>query len=453
MNKFIYTALIAGSVAVSSCTTDDLNPALEQQKESENAFQTVGDMEGVLKGMYNRMTGSAYYGRDYLVTNEVRTPNTWSNGSSGRFVTQAGFDQGAGGMFIWSDAYEAIASANILIGVDIETLEGDKAYARHMQGQAYAVRALVHFDLLKTYGQQHTGGNLGVPYVSEFKGEDLLPARGTIDENVAAIMSDLQTAFDMMDENFFDSSKEFISKYVAPALESRVALYFGMWEEARDAAKIVIDSNKYSVIPADQFVSSFATDGGANSIFELAYSDVDNPGSNSMEYIYRGCTYGDISVAQNAFDNLYESDDDVRTEILGTETCGEEVLLRNLGKFPDRGSNINVIRYEEVVLNYGEALMELGEGDPLQWLNMIPENRNADTYAAATKENFIEERREEFIFEGLHYWDLLRTGQDIVRQEGQPVNIPYGDHRLAYPIPLAELDANSNLVQNPGYSS
>jgi len=87
------------------------------------------------------------------------------------------------------------------------------------------------------------------------------------------------------------------------------------------------------------------------------------------------------------------------------------------------------------------------------WLNKVPENRNANTYTAVTKENIIEERREEFIFEGLYYWDLLRTGKAIVRlQADQPVNIPYGDHRLAYPIPFAELDANSNIVQNSGYS-
>jgi hypothetical protein len=451
LNKFVCTALIAGSVAVSSCTTDDLNPTLAQQKEDQNAFSNVDDMEGVLKGMYNRLTPAAYYGRDYLVTNEARTPNIWANGSSGRFVTQASFSQGATGLYFWDNAYAAIATANILIGLDVETLEGDLDYARHMQGQAYAVRALAHFDLLKTFGQQHTGGNLGVPYITEFKGEDLLPARGTVEDNKNAIYADLEQAYQIMDESFFDSSKEFVSKYVAPALESRVAVYFGDWERARDAADLVIESGKYSVVAADQFIESFATDGGVNSIFELAYRDTDNPGSDSMEYIYRGCSYGDISVTQNTFDNLYESDSDVRTNVFGTETCGDDEFLRNIGKFPSRSSNINVIRYEEVVLNYAEALYELGEGDPLQWLNMIPEHRNADTYSTVTKENILEERREEFIFEGLYYWDLLRTEQDIVRSEGQVINIPYGDPRTAWPIPLSELDANSNIVQNPGY--
>lgn len=463
MNKFIYSVLIAGSVAVSSCTTDDLDPSLNQSKEGDEAIQTVSDLEGVLKGTYEMFTQSDYYGRDYLVTNEVRTPNTWSNGNSGRFTTQATFKQTANGLFIWDPAYETIASANVIINTDLSTLTGaggteaDLDYARHLQGQAYAIRALAHFDLLKVYGQQHVGGNLGVPYMTEFKGDNEIPSRNTIEENISMILADFNTAYDMMGD--FGMPNTYMGKYAAPALASRAAVYFAsinndqsMWEVARDQAKLVIDSGDFNIVDADNFVPSF-TDGGTdtNSIFELAFSGTDNLSSNSMEYIYLGCTYGDISVTDEAFNSLYESTDDVRTNLLATEDCDGDILLRGL-KFSDRNHNIIVVRYEEVVLNYAEALFELGEGDPLTWLNMIPQNRNADVYAAVTQDNIIEERREEFIFEGLYYWDLLRTGQDIVRTEtAQPINIPYGDPRLAYPIPNAELDANSNIEQNPGY--
>lgn len=454
LNKIVYTVLIAGSVAVSSCTTSDLDPTLAQEKEAANAFKNVQDLEGALKGMYNRMTGSAYYGRDYIVTNEVRTPNVWANGKSGRFVTEATLNYGPNNGYIWDAAYSVIAVANLIIGIDVSTLEGDQDYAKHIQGQAYAARALAHFDLLKTYGQQYVegGSNLGVPYITEFKGENEIPARNTVSENITAIMADLDTAYSMMSEDFFDSSKEFMSKYTAPAIAARVAAQFGMWEDARDYAKIVIDSGKYSIVSAENLGAAWESDSAPNSIFELAYSDTDNAGINGLSYIYRGTSYGDISVTQDVFDNLYEGDD-VRADLLGTETVSGNVRLRNLGKYTGFASNIPVIRYEEIVLIYAEALFELGEGDPLMWLNKIPENRNADTYDVVTKENILEERREEFLFEGLYYWDLLRTGQDIIRlQTDQPINIPFGDHRLAFPIPFVELDANSNITQNPGYA-
>lgn len=456
MNKIVYTFLIAGSVAISSCTTDDLNPSLEQNKESADAIETSADLEGLIKGAYNRMTSSAYYGRDYIVTNEVRTPNTWANGRSGRFTTEGNFAYNANGLYIWAQAYSVIASANIIINADVENLtdaneNGD--YARHLQGQAYAIRALAHFDLLKVYGQEHIEGNLGVPYITEFKGDDEIPARGTIEENRAMLFSDVQTAFDLMSEDFFDNSREFMSKYTAKAIESRMAVWFEMWEVARDASLQVIESGRYSIVPADQFVASFASGNAQNSIFELAFSDVDNAGINGLEYIYRGASYGDISVTPNAFNNLYEGND-VRADVFGTETVGSNVRLRNMGKYPSRASNVPIIRYEEVILNYAEALMELGDADAVNWLNMIPENRNAPTYDAATVENILEERRKEFLFEGLYYWDLQRRQLDIeMIDEEQNIDsaIPYGDHRRVHPIPRAEVDANSNIVQNPGY--
>lgn len=459
MNKIVYTMLIAGSVAVTSCTTDDLNPSLEQNKEGADAIGQSSDLYSLLQGAYNRLTASAYYGRDYIVTSEVRTPNTWANGRSGRFTTEGAFLYSPNGLFIWGSAYGVIASANVIINADVDALSdaSDNAdYARHLQGQAYAIRALAHFDLLKTYGQEHVEGDLGVPYVTEYKGDDVIPARNTIAENKASIYADLEMAFELMSEaGVYTQDKTRLSKYGAKALESRVGTWFGDWEVVRDASMEVIESGLYQIISADQFVSSFDGANAQNSIFELAYNDTDNEGINGLEYIYRGTSYGDISVTPNAFNTLY-GEGDVRADILGTEQVGANLRLRNMGKYPDRSSNVPIFRYEEVILNLAEALMNLGEtGDALTYLNMIPENRNAETYSEATIENILLERRKEFIFEGLYYWDLQRLQLDIeVLDAEQNIDetIPYGDFRRVHPIANAELDANSNIVQNPGYN-
>ncbi|MGA8855494.1 MAG: RagB/SusD family nutrient uptake outer membrane protein [Christiangramia sp.] len=458
MNKFYGMILMVALLAMGSCSTEDLDPTLDQQKEEGDAIAMVSDLEALLKGGYNRMSSAGYYGRDYLVTNEVRTPNVFSNGNSGRFTTQAAFEQLPNGIYIWDNAYGVIAIANVIIGTDLSTLEGDEATGKHIQGQAYAMRALAHYDLLLTYGQQYVGGDLGVPYIKEFKGDNDIPSRESVDSNIENIMSDLQMAYDLMDGGSFNSglisSKEFMSKYTAKALESRVAVQFEMWEEARDAAEIVINSGNYSIVPASDYVSSFDVDGGSNSIFEIAQSDVDYPGSDRIDFIYRGLTYGDIEVIPAVLDIYPEAD--VRNDILGIELdrSGAE-MLRNFGKYPNIAANIIVIRYEEVVLNYAEALYELGETDEaLEWLNMLATNRNLAEYSTVTKEDILSERRRELIFEGLYYWDLLRTGSDIEKVsplQNISETIPFGDYRLAYPIPLSEIDANSNMEQNPGY--
>ncbi|UZR96261.1 RagB/SusD family nutrient uptake outer membrane protein [Chondrinema litorale] len=112
------------------------------------------------------------------------------------------------------------------------------------------------------------------------------------------------------------------------------------------------------------------------------------------------------------------------------------------------------MRYEEVVLLYAESLVELGDASALSVLNQIPTNRNAELYTEATKANVLLERRKELCFEGFRFNDLARTGNDIplvdaIRQtHGGP---EYGSYNYAFAIPVSELDANSNMVQNKNY--
>ena len=104
----------------------------------------------------------------------------------------------------------------------------------------------------------------------------------------------------MMNKDF-DTSKVFVSKYSAKALESRVAIYFGDWERARDAAKEVIDNGG--------FVSNWTIKENTNSIFELAFASDDALSSNSLQYIYRfpgdaPAGYGDVEVESSVINSF-----------------------------------------------------------------------------------------------------------------------------------------------------
>ena len=114
-------------------------------------------------------------------------------------------------------------------------------------------------------------------------------------------------------------------------------------------------------------------------------------------------------------------------------------MLRNIGKYPNNQGydNIPLIRYEEVILNYAEALYEINNADPeaLTQLNLIPSNRGASLYTEVTKDNLMTERRKELMFEGFRFDDLLRTGSDIEKtslQQNFAATIVYGDYRMAW---------------------
>jgi len=454
--NILLTLLLLGSLF--SCSKDALNPTLAQEKAISTSINSLEDLQGLLLGAYDRMTSPHYYGRDYIIYEEVRSDNCFANGHSGRFLTPASMSMGSDDGYAantWSQIYRVIASANIIIGQDPTKLTGDPAQIKDVIGQAYAIRAMAHFDLLKLYGQQNvTGGTLGVPYVTTFKGKDLTPARKTVTEDKTLIYADLAKALTLMSPEFNDPSKEFITTYAVEALQSRVAVYFGDWNMAKTACEEVINSGKYNIAAPADFAKTFSTKGAGNVIFELAQRPTDNSNFSGLSYIYRGTNYGDIQVLPN-LPKIFDSTDVRVAPDMIAEVNGK---WRNIGKYP---TNINfdfdipLIRYEEVILNYAEALYHLGDNAAaLAELNKIPAHRDAKLFTTISEANILLARRRELCFEGFRFDDLARTHQDIpdtdpfLQTHGL---VPYGNYRFAFPIPIAEMNANPNMVQNKGY--
>ena len=465
MKKLINTVFIVAVLAAltSSCSEESLDPSMEQDKIVEGSITKAEDVEGLLFGAYDRMTQTSYYGRDLIIFGEIRADNAFSNGNSGRFINPSKMSMTVNDAYprdTWTSIYEVIASCNILIGLDPAAIEGDLAEINHFIGQAYALRALGHFDLLKLFGQQHvTGGeDVGIPYIKEYKGEDLTPSRNTVAEVKSNIEADLASALSLMSEALNDPSHVYMSTWGALALQSRVALYFGEWGKVIAACESIINgANDYVIIPEAEFISSWFTKSSPNSIFELAYSTTDNNNINGLSQIYRGAAYGDIQALED-LQSIFDGGD-VRGDTNFMIGIGAETgLLRNLGKYPsaDYSDNINLIRYEEVILNYAEALVEDGRaGEALTQLNLLTAERGAQAYAVATKENVLLERRKELCFEGFRHDDLARNGMDIPlvspleQTHGGPA---YGSFNYVFPIPEVEMNANSNMAQNQGYN-
>ena len=472
MKKTIkYLFLFVLSVGtLTSCSEEDLEPTLAQSKSIETSINTLNDLDALLIGAMERLAINEYYGRDLIILGEVFSDNTTSNANSNRFVVEATMDlnaQSAIASTLWTRIYAVIASANIIIGA--EGIEGDEARINQVKGQAYALRALAHFDLVKYYCQQHVnGGGLsaaGVPYVTAFRDNDnLFPSRNSVQEVRDLAYADLEMAQSLMTEALNNPSKEFMTSFGAYALEARIANYFGDHARALTASKFVIDSGKYSVATEGTFLSNFAGRGSANSIFEIANTPTDNPGINGLANIYQVGSYGDVVALPN-LKAIYGAGD-VRGASLYDPTAGVQIAtvigesvngtLRNIGKYPRTApfeDNIPVIRYEEMVLIYAEALLETGGADALMWLNMIPANRGAAAYTAATKENIMLERRKEFAFEGFRFHDLARTGMNIQSVDIIQLHtgITYGAYNFAMPIPTSEAGVNANVTQNTGY--
>lgn len=475
-NILKFSTIAFSLLLVISCGDEDLEPVLALDKSTETGIQSVDDLRSVLNSAYNRMTPSGYYGRDVIVLGDVRTDNMYSNMNSGRFAS-ADMDHNPQGFGPWSTIYRAIAITNIVIQADAANLSGNSALVNHTIGQAYALRGLLHFDLLRMYGQHFVSGQgganaLGVPYVKTYKDPaNLQPSRDSVASNLENIAADITQGISMMNQSF-DTSTSYMTVAGAYAVWARAALYAGgvasnYYSAAGSAAKWVIDNSGAVPVSAANFKASYATDNASNSLFELAYSGTDATSINGMGYILRGTSYGDVRIltgdgAPDLYD-LFEDDKatDVRFTVNGMIGTSEGYPTI-LGKYPsmDGSDNITLYRIEEMHLIYAEAMLRAGdEATALTYLNNIPALRNATPYTEATIENILNERRKEFYGEGLRFDDLARNGMDmplvdaIKQMNDDKTGTPpeFGSYRYAFPISISERNANPNIVQNYGY--
>lgn len=455
--------LIFGLVLLGLNSACSLDPTLADRDSVDVPNETT--MRQMIDGVYGQMVDYRFLGRNTIIAGEVRADNVFSNGNSNRFVFMSSMNllsTHADVAETFQYGYKSMANANVLINSDLSSIEGNEANKFHMLAEAYAVRALIHFEILKLYGQQYVsaGSNLGITYAKEFKGTTIELPRGTVAQNEQDLYSDINDAisyFTQAQGSQYGSSKTIMTLDAAYALKSRVGTYFKNYTVALEGSTPIVD--KYTITPKNGVVDYWAASTpGAASIFELARSGTENQGINGISNIYRGGSYGDIQVFNNLIDDAGFEADDVRASENMIDFEGTR--LRNMGKYPSSGTelgtdNIKIFRIEEVVLNHAEALLGSNPAEAKVYLNKIPQNRGASDYGAATLENILSERRKELMFEGFRFHDLARHGLGIRDIDPTSLNnhgvIPAGDNKFAMPIPQREIDANSESIQNPGY--
>ena len=456
MKKVIYT-LFSTALLATGCA--DLDPTLEQDRSLEGGINSVEDIRSVLNSAYNYMSTREYYGRDVIIFGEVRSDNAYSDANSNRFVSVAKMDMTRTDAYAsdtWTHINQTIVSTNVVINADRAKITGDVTTLNHYLGEAYAIRALAHFDLLKLYGQQYQQSDrtkaLGVPYTKVF-GKAIYPARETVQRTYELIMEDLNAAISNLSASKDDTSAHYITTFAAYALKARVALFFEDWATARDAAKYIIDhkGSRFDIAAPDDFAKTFTTDNTKNQIFSIANSDSDNVNTNSLGNIYFG-SYGDVVMLNDLY-SKYETGD-VRKALFSEVKAGKTYRMRKQTDIIG-SQDIPIIRYEEVVLTYAEALFRLGDtANALAQLNLIPAKRRATAYTSATLENILLERRKEFAGEGFRFYDIARNKQDmpLVDDALQTYGtVTYGSYKYSFPIPDDEMGANGNMVQNQGY--
>jgi len=92
--------------------------------------------------------------------------------------------------------------------------------------------------------------------------------------------------------------------------------------------------------------------------------------------------------------------------------------------------------------------MNPGDADALGLINEVRARAGVSDFTELTADNLLAERGREFFVECHRRSDLIRFG--VYTSDWWEKSSP-GEYVELFPIPRAQIDANPNLNQNPGY--
>ena len=263
--KFIYACLI---LSIVSC-----NDAIEIEQPgrlgAENAFQDVSDLRAGLLGAYNFLDTTNEIGLTAAMTDETHKgkDNGGQNNDEQNFNVNSSNGYVSG---IWGSNYGAIGMANRVIqaAASIDSSE-DQAEYDNILGQAHAIRAFAHFQILTYFSADYTDDSALAGLLVTSPAEDIFEARprSTNGEFYTAIGADLDMAADLINSS---EGVTFMGDDFVTALKARMAAYRGDYTMADTYAASLLST--YSIADQTEYSAMFEDSDFTEVIFSLERS-------------------------------------------------------------------------------------------------------------------------------------------------------------------------------------
>jgi len=242
MKRIAYLIIIALGIGFTACEKF-LEAELDNRVSEEELKENPAYFEGLLLHAYNNLPKEYDFGTDVASDDAVTNDK---NSDYLRMATgewQSTFNP----VDEWADAFEELFYLNSFIqGAPTvqwswESEELNKLHLNRVMGEAYGLRALYMFNLLRSVGGKTADGELlGYPIVTKpvTISDDLSLPRNSFKDCVNQILADLDSAAIKLPPKYADIKNEAVlnaalgarwtnrfSGYAAKALKTRVALY------------------------------------------------------------------------------------------------------------------------------------------------------------------------------------------------------------------------------------
>ncbi len=461
MKKLIYISIFSLTVATAMFTSscNKLNQVSPTNVPADKLFKDSVSLQEALVGLYSTLEAREYYGGYFPLFADLNSDNGVAGGYNDTSLDEFGtYSVTASNAYLqnmYVALYFTVANANgILANVgNIPNLS--TKFSNSVKGQALTIRALAHFDVLRSFGYHwDLTSQYGIPVVTTVQKATDVVSRSTVADTYTAIINDLTQAATLLNGQT-SRDPNYINPAIVNALLARVYLYKHDYANAANYASLVINDGAFTLANQGTFANIYTQKSGKESVFELPFSLQTPSYYNATTYARPDAASTEVLfiASQGLKSFLNGRTGDLRINLLDTTSANFKPNARTLKYSSDIAIKDNsdyVIRIAEMYLIRAEALGRTGGG--LADLNTIRTNRgmaalqpsdvpNDNAYAQAV----ADERRAELNFEGHRYFDLARTGQ-VNAVLGVPAT------NSVYPIPLREINATHGVVvQNPGY--
>lgn len=471
-------------VMMAGCSKDFLDVTPTNAGEASESIQTAADANRMVIGLMSNMLSSDYYGRNFIMYADAKggdlTIYSQGRGLDALYTFNHAPTSGSYSGF-WEQIYHTVLQANnIISGIEKLKAEGSTENFDKYLGQALTARALMYFDLVRLYGKPYSQDktSYGVPNITAPLEASSQPLRASVEENYAQILKDLTDAAPLLPKS---KTNGYLNYYANMALQARVNLYMEKYAEALTAAETVINDNVYKLYSNADWVDSWKTQFGSESIFELAIFPTNDLGTASLSFYLRRKYHGSTSAAgwflgsDDFVERLGQDPNDVRWGVMSYDEAGPthmgasykysgSVDLDGDGKGTSTAVNVKVIRLSEVYLIAAEAAFHSDKDVAADYLNAIRKRApdlDPATGATITLDMILDERSKELFTEGQRFFDMMRTNQSITFNDDlggiavshRPETIDRTFFKTILPISQDEINANPGLKdqQNPGY--
>jgi starch-binding outer membrane protein, SusD/RagB family len=443
----------------------DVSPKTEV-RESELLSDEQGFKDAMI-GLYTQLGGASTYGTNLtmgVLDGMAQRYNV--SATSHIFYYPARYDYTATSSknyiaAIWGGLYTSVANLNnILSQIDSkQAVFSDNNY-RIVKGEALALRALLHFDLLRLFGVAPVvdGNRKSIPYVTRF-GVSVYPLL-SVNAVMDSCLKDLADAEQLLAvdkavrlENpadpFLSYTRNHMNYWAVKGLQARIYLYRGDKQAALAAAQEVI-SHQVASFP---FVSSTAASATVNrdrtystehlfalNVFklkEITEALTRNAPSNGAPAL--------VQTTSN-INSLYESSaggsSDMRYVYLftpfGTSQASTKYWQDDLNAEVLKG-NVPIIRLSEMYYIAAESAATPAEG--VDYLNIVREKRGLVALpltisAVSLQTEILKEYKKEFYAEGQLFYYFKR--KNAARVDGSTINMTEATY--VFPLPENEIE-------------